>query len=336
MTLGRPTTDPAITTRNRLLAVEVKHLAQCSWDALDARLLDFPEHETRRPRLMWSMARYGLNVATPARRRSGIDLILRIQKEPEFHEAVANYSSKLWDLLTPPGPSVAEKRALLEQLIEERGLYRATIDLQDLGNWVFPDDPTFRQRDGESMLVLANEMDSSHLLDKIALFACAYMDAMDRLDLIEANGCLHAMRWLLLIYSDAIVGITHDLLYDLVDLLTTRVLKNDWSAPLEHFRDHALRKTSREGSLSWKNTRAIPPGRGTLLPLGVEINKPPIVFKSERTQWLERHRNSVEQAYERAGRPYWPSAKFGTSSSSDISREPQKSIERRLGRKIPK
>lgn len=287
---GRPPIDPASATRHRILALEVKQAARCGWDALDAQLLEHSEHEIRRPRMMWSMAKYGLQPTTARRQRDGFDLIARLAQDSRFEPAVTNYRSALWDLLTPPGLSVANRRALLNRLMVERGLFRASAEQREWAAQHYPDNLAFRERTIESMTKLSMEMNEIHHLDKIAIFACVYSDAVDRLDLIEAQSCIFGLRYLLVALTTKLIDLGVDIHYDLCDLLTARILKNDWTSDLSHFRDQSLRVLTRKSPISADNPHERYGESSVLIPLtvqGLHIRSP-IVFHDAQTRTVEK------------------------------------------------
>lgn len=296
---GRPPTDPAFATRHRFLALEVKQAAQCGWDALDAQLLDHSDHETRRPRMMWSMAKYGLQPASPRRQRQGFDLMARLRQDGRFERAITNYHSALWDLLTPPELSATARRSLLERLMLERGLFRASPEQRQHGARLYPDNPAFRDRTMESMSDLSAEMDETHFLDKIAIFACAYGEAVDRLDLIEAQSCIYALRYLLVFLTTHVIDLGVDLHYDLCDLLTARVLKNDWTSDLSHFRDQSLRLLTRSAPVRPDNPHERYGGSSVLIPLRAPYFEPPIVFHDAQTRRVSQHRGRNQETLHR-------------------------------------
>jgi hypothetical protein len=309
---GRPATDLAITTRNRLLAYEVKEAADCNWDALDDWILDFADHETKRPRLMWSMAKYGLQPVH--RKENGFDLIARLSTDDRFTSAVANYRSAIWKLLTPPALSVEVRQTLLKQLLDERGLFQASESQQYWGAWFYPEDSAFRVRQEDSMLRVSHEMDGTHLLDKIALFACVYIDAMDQLDLTAARDCVHAMQYLTVFYGDQIPSMTDDLNVAFRGLLTARVLKGDWTSDISHFRNHSDRLLSRQRLITADNSCT---ETNALRPFPLVPPEAPLVFHSERTRWVQKHSEELQREIPEEARPPWMQVVIGQPIESE-------------------
>lgn len=324
---GRPATDPAITTRNRLLAYEVKEAADCNWDALDAWLLNFADHETKRPRLMWSMAKHGLQ---PARRKEGgFDLLARLAKDNRFALAVANYHSALWDLVTPPAKSVTEREDLYQKLMDERGLFRATDEQQYWGAWLYPGDPAFSVRSDDSMLRTSFEMDGTNLLDKIALFACAYMDAMDFLDLTAAKSCIDAIWQLTAYYGGQLSGVPGDLNLNFCNLLTARIFKQDWSTDVGRFRDYSLRLLSRQHLMNAPNPDGSPTKGGMLYPFPLVPPAAPLVFHTERTRWIQKHSEQLQREISPQDRPPWIQVVLGqTHTSKGLAKRRQQAKKR--------
>jgi hypothetical protein len=310
-------TDPAIATRHRLLAYEVKKAANCSWDALDAWLLEFPPHETKRPRMMWSMAKYGLQSATARLIKDGFDLIARLTGDDRFASAVGNYRSALWELVTPPAKSVTERQDLFKKLVDERGLFRATDEQQYWGAWLYPGDPAFSVRREDSMLRTSYEMDSTNLLDKIALFACAYMDAMDFLDLTAAKSCIDAIWHLSGSYGEQLSEVTNDINLTFCNLLTARILKQDWSTDVSRFRDHSLRMLSRQHLVDATSVNDSPTRKGMLYPFPLIPPQAPLVFHTERTRWIQKHSTQLQNEISTKDRPPWIQVVFGQSHTAE-------------------
>ena len=141
------------------------------------------------------------------------------------------------------------------------------------------------------------------------------------------------MRGLLSFYDIDIGEKAPDLFFDLIDLITVRILKNDWSNTLDFARDRKIRALSRAGNLSHNNPRASKED-GTLLPFTAVKRATPIIFLDQQARWLRRHSVRLQKAFEQAGSPTYFE---GDADSIDLSeRESPADLERQIGIPIPK
>jgi len=227
---GRPSTDIAANIRNRLWASEVYRRAGCSWDELDFRFIPTASGpKAPRSRAFWSMAHAGIDPRSKPRLQSGVDLVEVTDGCPELTGTKALYESKLWKLLDK-SLTRSERREIFRALIQSLGLFRADWLVRPMGHWILPDEPAFRSRDDDATKHVIQYLANTPSLDGIALLGCAYKEAIDRLDLVEANSYLKGMRSLFVVIAKPFPANVKTWIGDLQAIVEKRVCRNDWTA----------------------------------------------------------------------------------------------------------
>lgn len=312
--VGRPRSDLASALRNRCWGHAVYRRAHLSWDALDTKLLSLEDHpDAPRPRKLWHVARLGISPRPKAKNKSdgtdreshGADLVVLVDHHPEFVGLREAFESPFWELLTPPAPDRADQFEIQRTLLTRLGLYQFEYPLRPVGAWLMPAEPAFRPWDGDATCWLRERLQSP-TLDLIAVLVGAFRDAMDRLELLEANSYLGAAREALRKTLQSF-NIPKDLGEDITRLVDKRLFRSDWSPPFDSnfttFRRD--RRAAPQRSLTPQEVLhegiagdVIPDFHARAKSSGVVYpGKAPIVPLNDELRWLLKHRTALYELY---------------------------------------
>lgn len=224
---GRPRGDLALVLRNQIWGRAVYERSGLSWDALDIRFLGEPP-DGARPRTLWWIARIGIDPRSAHRKRATIDLVAAADEFKEFAGLKATFESLLWDLLTPPQRRLSDRVRLHGELLDRLGLYQATFPLRHAGAFALPDEPAFRPWDSDATRWITDQLEEP-TLDLVALLGLSFQNALDNLELQEADCYLQALRRSLGIALKQL-RCTSEVASKVYALVIRRLLRNDWTS----------------------------------------------------------------------------------------------------------
>lgn len=326
---GRPPADLACVIRNRLWALGVRQRGLHSWDQLDEVFLGLEKRkDAPRPRTFWSIARSGIEPLSSLRVQANVDLVGTVDAFAEYEGTSAVYHSRLWDLLKLPGSSRSDRIRLLSKLHKERKLFHADWNLRYHGNWILPKEPAFRHYEEGAIANVLALMAGSESLDDVAMFACEFRDAIDRLELKAANEYLMAVRTVLHAATKRL-GSPDDLTLDLVRIVEKRLLRDDWSelpqSSLSFKR--RVRQKSAPQMPPMDSLRRIIDSGAHLTHYWQVVPEAPIVPMNPRLEWFMDNRRTIYDAYIAAGSPSFSDAILEDarpskrSSTEELARE---------------
>lgn len=312
--VGRPRSDLAFVLRNRLWGHAAYVRAGVSWDALDDKLLSLESHpDAPRPRKVWHVARLGISpcpnvteVKTDSR-GGGPDLVALADQYPEFAGLREAFASSLWKLLIPPGPNRVGRLEIQATLLTRLELYQSNYPLRQLGALTMPAEPAFRPWDGDVTRWLHQHLQSP-TLDMVAVLVGGFREAMDRLELLEANSYLGAARKTLRAALQRLAP-PNDLVEDIAQLVDRRLFRSEWEQPLDSSYKSKRRKrrkapeiplTPREILFRAISGDNIPNLYTTLKSIGENPGQAPIVPLNDELRWFHKHRAAL---YARCAEP---------------------------------
>lgn len=213
---GRPTTDVALLSRNRLWAWMVYNTSsESSWDGLDRFWLpkidkgtpiDGNVEEKRDRRRVFYRIFHQATDPASTRGLTGKTLVQAVRESGLHPDAMAMYDSPLWRMVGPHPPLLAQIASIQNELIEMFGLFEAT-DLEisvaktlGINHWALS------EGDLEHLRIAAARIARHGTADAIALLGCLFQRALDHLSLEEASVYLKAIdrayrkmnyRWLI-------------------------------------------------------------------------------------------------------------------------------------------
>ncbi|MBB6188012.1 hypothetical protein [Rhodanobacter sp. MP7CTX1] len=228
-----------------------------------------------------------------------------------------------------------ERGEIFTALIQSLGLFRADWLVRPMGHWILPDEPAFRSIDDDATKHVIQYLANTPSLDGIALLGCAYKEAIDRLDLVEANSYLKGMRSLFVVIAKPFPANVKTWIGDLQAIVEKRVCRNDWTdlyASSARVKSRAKHGVAPESDA---RSKAIALLNGDALYRGTQYFAvaAPIVPINDRLHWFHANRHAISDGYEAAERPFLVDTLSVNATS--VGRETTEDIADKLGLSIP-
>ncbi|WP_233840943.1 hypothetical protein [Dyella sp. 2HG41-7] len=274
----------------------MKQITGKSDERLDEDYLPHGTAEGARLRFFQRVRSLGSDPSVPRKTWKGESVFDRVHAsggDPNLDVARDAFHSKLWSMLAAPTWTVEDYQRFIDELIQARGWYRASVKDRQLGRVFFRDDPAFGQsadRDHVYSTMLTH-LESHPSADHVALLAALFREALGEVALETALQLSSSLRACTSLWLHAIE--LPDEVRELVQkLVEDRLVRNSWKTP--NLDQATQNQRQYVKALTYAHLKQSPYSQ----PQNASF---PIVLPSPRLKWLAENRELLELAASRIG-----------------------------------